>query len=99
MHRVFFSYFIKYAHCSYLSGLDSPGFDSWLGKGVFVLFDTSKPTVFPTQPHIQFLPWLMRAEREADHLPPLVPRLRMSGAVPSRLFPLILRHLLNVIFL
>ena len=48
-----------------------------------MLFDTAKPTVVPIQPHIQFLPSLMHAEREADHLPRLVPRLRMSGAVPS----------------
>ena len=40
----------------------------------------------------------MRAEREADNLPLLVPRLRMSGAVPSRpFFSLILCDLLTVI--
>jgi hypothetical protein len=40
----------------------------------------------PTQPHIQWVPCLKRAGREAD-IPYFVPTLRMCGAVPS------LRHM------
>jgi len=48
--------------------------------------ETTRPAMGPTQPHIPRAPGVNRPGPEADSLPPLVPRLRISGAVTT--FPL-----------
>jgi hypothetical protein len=55
------------------------GFDSHRGLGIFLFTTASRPAVGPTQPPNQWVPGALslgvkRPGREADHLPPLVPR-------------------------
>jgi len=53
-------------------------------KYVLLLFsEVSRLAVELTQPTIRWVSGVSRPAREADHSPLLVPRLRMSGALPS----------------
>jgi hypothetical protein len=48
-----------------------------------LLLDTTRPTLGPTQPPIQWTPGVRRPGPEADNLPLLVPMLRISGAITT----------------
>jgi hypothetical protein len=66
--------------------VDYPGFESQLGEEVYLLSQTSRPALGPTQPAIY---WVLgapslgvkRPEREANNFH-LAPMLRMSAAIP-----------------
>jgi hypothetical protein len=56
-------------------GLDDPWFDSWRGLGIFLFITTSRPSLGPTQPPIQWVPGAVslgvkRPGHEADLSPP-----------------------------
>jgi len=56
-------------------------------QAIFLFCKTPKLAPGPTQPHIQRIPGahspgVTRLKREANHLPHLVSRLRMNGAIP-----------------
>jgi hypothetical protein len=50
--------------------------------GIFLFATASGTALVPTQPLIQWLPGVKRPGCEADHSSPLLPRLRIRGAMP-----------------
>jgi hypothetical protein len=75
--------FVLYLHHLYLRGialgygLDDRGYDSRQGLGIFPFTTASRPSLGPTQPSIQRVPWapslgVRRSVREADHTPPSI---------------------------
>jgi hypothetical protein len=63
------------------------------GKEVFVFSEAFGPTLGPIQPLRHRVPWAVSSEIKSwklagGHLPPLSPRLIMSGAVPLLPFAL-----------
>jgi hypothetical protein len=63
------------------------GFDSRRGLGIFLFSTASRTALGPTQPPIQWVPWVLflgvkRPGREADHSPPSSAEVKMCGCMP-----------------
>jgi len=64
-----------------------PWFNFRHGKWVSLFATASRPTLQPTQPPMQLLPWALTPVgklpgRKADHCPPSMPRLGMHQPIP-----------------
>jgi hypothetical protein len=68
-------------------GLDSPGFDSWLGQEIFLCSTVARTAMRLTQSPIQWVPGALspgvkHLGCEADHSPPSNAELKNAGAIP-----------------
>jgi hypothetical protein len=63
---------------------ERPWFDSRQRHGFLFFVNGSRPALKPTQPSIQWAlsPGVKRPVRKAEYAPPLLPSLRIRGAIP-----------------